>query len=58
LKESELSGDLLAQRIREVINHPQTLQKMSDNSSRLARKNAASLVVATMEKYADHAKRS
>ena len=58
LKESELSGDLLARRIRELLNHPQTLRRMSDNSSHLARKNAASLVVATMEKYADHAKRS
>ena len=58
LKESELSGDLLARRIRELLSHPQTLKRMSENSSHLARKNAASLVVATMEKYADHAKRS
>jgi UDP-N-acetylglucosamine--N-acetylmuramyl-(pentapeptide) pyrophosphoryl-undecaprenol N-acetylglucosamine transferase len=58
LKESELSGDLLARRVRELITDPKTLRRMSESSSRLAPKNAASLVVATMEKYADHDSRS
>jgi UDP-N-acetylglucosamine--N-acetylmuramyl-(pentapeptide) pyrophosphoryl-undecaprenol N-acetylglucosamine transferase len=58
LKESELSGDLLARRIKELLADSQTLRRMSDNSSRLAPKNAAGLVVTTMEKYADHDHRS
>lgn len=58
LKESELSGDLLARRIRELITGSQTLRRMSENSSHLAPRNAARLVVATMEKYADHDNRS
>ncbi len=52
LKESELSGDLLARRIKDLIGNPETLRRMSESSARLAPKNAASLVVATMEKYA------
>ncbi len=45
LKESELSGDLLARKIRELIGDANKLRRMSDNSSRLAPKDAAALVV-------------
>ena len=54
LKESELSIDLLASRIKELIASPQQLQLMSLNCAKLAPKNAASLVVSTMEKYTTH----
>ena len=58
LKESELSGDLLARKIKELMTDEQNIKRMSENASRLAPKNAAGLVVATMEKYTDHDKRS
>ncbi|MDQ6623850.1 MAG: undecaprenyldiphospho-muramoylpentapeptide beta-N-acetylglucosaminyltransferase [Verrucomicrobiota bacterium] len=51
LREAELSGDLLARKIRELLADPATLQRMSENSARLAPKNAAVLVAETMEKY-------
>ena len=51
LKESELSGDVLARKIRELVGDVNKLRCMSDNSSRLAPKNAADLVVKAMEKY-------
>ena len=51
LKESELSGDVLARKIRELVSDPTKLQRMSENSARLAPKNAATLVVKAMEKY-------
>jgi UDP-N-acetylglucosamine--N-acetylmuramyl-(pentapeptide) pyrophosphoryl-undecaprenol N-acetylglucosamine transferase len=51
LKESELSGDELARKIRELVSDPSRLQRMSENSSRLAPKDAAALVVKAMEKY-------
>ncbi len=51
LKESELTGELLAQKIRELLNDIPTLRAMSDNASALAPKNAATMVVETMEKY-------
>jgi UDP-N-acetylglucosamine--N-acetylmuramyl-(pentapeptide) pyrophosphoryl-undecaprenol N-acetylglucosamine transferase len=51
LKESELSGDLLARKIRELIGDANKLQRMSDNCSRLAPNDAADLVVKAMEKY-------
>jgi UDP-N-acetylglucosamine--N-acetylmuramyl-(pentapeptide) pyrophosphoryl-undecaprenol N-acetylglucosamine transferase len=57
LKESELSGDLLARRIKELINDAQKIRRMSESAARLAPKNAAHLVVAAMEKYTDHDKR-
>jgi UDP-N-acetylglucosamine--N-acetylmuramyl-(pentapeptide) pyrophosphoryl-undecaprenol N-acetylglucosamine transferase len=53
LKESELSGDLLARKIRELLTDEQNIQRMSESAARLAPKNAASLVVAAMEKYTD-----
>lgn len=51
LKESELSGDLLARKIRDLIADPRKIRRMSDNFSRLAPKDAAGLVANTMEKY-------
>jgi UDP-N-acetylglucosamine--N-acetylmuramyl-(pentapeptide) pyrophosphoryl-undecaprenol N-acetylglucosamine transferase len=51
LKESELTGDLLARKIRELLGDEKTLRAMSAKSARLAPKNAATRVVETMEKY-------
>ncbi len=51
LKESDLAGDLLARRIQELTSDPGKLLEMSENSARLAPKNAAALVVETMERY-------
>jgi len=54
VKESELSGELLARRIRELIENPEQIQRMSANCARLAAKDAAGRVVTTMEKYTSH----
>jgi UDP-N-acetylglucosamine--N-acetylmuramyl-(pentapeptide) pyrophosphoryl-undecaprenol N-acetylglucosamine transferase len=54
LKESELSGELLARKIRELIENPEQIRQMSANCSHLAPKNAAGLMVTTMEKYTSH----
>jgi UDP-N-acetylglucosamine--N-acetylmuramyl-(pentapeptide) pyrophosphoryl-undecaprenol N-acetylglucosamine transferase len=54
LKESDLSGELLARRIRELIDNPERLRQMSANCSQLASKNAAGVMVTTMEKYTTH----
>lgn len=51
LKESDLAGDLLARNIRELTGDPGKLLQMAENSARLAPKNAAALVVETMERY-------
>jgi UDP-N-acetylglucosamine--N-acetylmuramyl-(pentapeptide) pyrophosphoryl-undecaprenol N-acetylglucosamine transferase len=51
LKESDLTADVLVQKIRELIDHPGQLRRMAENSARLAPKNAAALVVETMERY-------
>lgn len=51
LKESELSPELLTQKIREMINHPEQLRRMSERCSHLAPRDAAIRVAATMEKY-------
>ncbi|HEX8280549.1 MAG TPA: undecaprenyldiphospho-muramoylpentapeptide beta-N-acetylglucosaminyltransferase [Chthoniobacterales bacterium] len=51
LREAELSADVLARKIRELLNDPARLQRMSENSAHLAPKNAADLVVDTMERY-------
>jgi len=51
LKESELTPELLAQKIRDMIAHPEQLKKMSERSARLAPRDAAKRVAATMEKY-------
>jgi UDP-N-acetylglucosamine--N-acetylmuramyl-(pentapeptide) pyrophosphoryl-undecaprenol N-acetylglucosamine transferase len=54
LRESELSGELLARRIRELVENPELIERMSANCSRLAPKDAAGRVVTTMEKYTTH----
>jgi UDP-N-acetylglucosamine--N-acetylmuramyl-(pentapeptide) pyrophosphoryl-undecaprenol N-acetylglucosamine transferase len=51
LKESDLAGDLLGRKIRELIDDANKLRHMSESSARLAPKNAAALVVETMERY-------
>jgi UDP-N-acetylglucosamine--N-acetylmuramyl-(pentapeptide) pyrophosphoryl-undecaprenol N-acetylglucosamine transferase len=54
LKESEVSGELLARKIRELIEDPGRVRQMATNSSRLAREDAAGRVVTTMERYTTH----
>jgi len=54
LKESEVSGELLAHKIRELIEDPERIQQMAANSSRLAPQDAAGRVVTTMERYTTH----
>jgi UDP-N-acetylglucosamine--N-acetylmuramyl-(pentapeptide) pyrophosphoryl-undecaprenol N-acetylglucosamine transferase len=54
LKESEISGEVLARKIRELINNPEQIRQMSANSAQLARKDAARCMVTTMEKYISH----
>jgi UDP-N-acetylglucosamine--N-acetylmuramyl-(pentapeptide) pyrophosphoryl-undecaprenol N-acetylglucosamine transferase len=51
IREAEISGDLLARKIREVLKDPARLERMSANCAQLAPKNAADLVVQTMERY-------
>lgn len=51
LKEAEIVDDVLARMIRSLIGEPAKLQQMAQNSARLAPKNAAALVVETMERY-------
>src|SRR5215813_6384306 len=57
VKQSEISGELLARKIRELIEKPQRLQQMAANSARLEPKDAAGRVVKTMEKYITHESR-
>jgi UDP-N-acetylglucosamine--N-acetylmuramyl-(pentapeptide) pyrophosphoryl-undecaprenol N-acetylglucosamine transferase len=54
LRESELSGELLARKIRELIENPELIERMSANWSRLGPKDAAGCVVTTMENYTTH----
>src|SRR5213082_2329142 len=54
LRESDLSGELLGRTIRELIESPERIREMSANCSPLAPKNAAGLMVTTMEKYTTH----
>src|SRR5450755_425336 len=51
LKESDIAGDLLGRKIRELTGDADKLRHMSENSAGLAPKNAAALVVETMERY-------
>jgi len=51
LKESELTPELLAQKIRDLIERPEQRRRMAEKSSQLAPRDAANRVVATMEKY-------
>jgi UDP-N-acetylglucosamine--N-acetylmuramyl-(pentapeptide) pyrophosphoryl-undecaprenol N-acetylglucosamine transferase len=54
LKQADLSGEMLARNIRDVMENPQRLQQMAANSARLAPKDAAGLVANTIEKYTAH----
>ena len=54
LRESELSGELLARKIRELVENPELIEGMAANCSRLGPKDAAECVVTTMEKYTTH----
>jgi UDP-N-acetylglucosamine--N-acetylmuramyl-(pentapeptide) pyrophosphoryl-undecaprenol N-acetylglucosamine transferase len=54
LKQSDLSGELLAGKISELMQDPQRMQQMAANCSRLAPKDAAGHVANTMEKYTTH----
>jgi UDP-N-acetylglucosamine--N-acetylmuramyl-(pentapeptide) pyrophosphoryl-undecaprenol N-acetylglucosamine transferase len=51
LKESDVTPELLAGKIRDMIAHPEQLQRMSQKSSQLAPRDAARRVAETMEKY-------
>src|SRR6478735_2659616 len=54
LKQADLSGELLARNIRELVENPQRLQQMAANCARLAPKDAAGRVANTIEKYTTH----
>ena len=58
VKESQIVDDSLAHKIRELIEDRQKLRRMSESAEHLAPKDAANRVVATMEKYTEHAKRA
>ncbi len=51
VKEADLTGEILAQKIRDLLNDPATLRTMAKKVEALAPKNAARLVVEMMEKY-------
>ncbi len=51
LKESDLTPELITQKVKELIDRPERLRRMSENSARLAPRDAADRVAATMEKY-------
>jgi UDP-N-acetylglucosamine--N-acetylmuramyl-(pentapeptide) pyrophosphoryl-undecaprenol N-acetylglucosamine transferase len=51
LKESEIQGDILPRRIKQLIGDTAKLRRMSEICSRLAPKDAADRVVTTIEKY-------
>jgi UDP-N-acetylglucosamine--N-acetylmuramyl-(pentapeptide) pyrophosphoryl-undecaprenol N-acetylglucosamine transferase len=54
LNQSDLSGEVLARNIRELMENPQRLQQMAANCARLAPHDAAGRVANTMEKYTTH----
>src|SRR6476661_10718303 len=54
LKESEVSGELLARKIRELIQDRQKIEQMAVNCARLAPRDAAGRVANTIEKYTTH----
>lgn len=51
LKEVDLADDLLGKKIQQLLSDPATLRTMAAAAARLAPRNAASLVVDTMERY-------
>src|SRR5437899_8707220 len=54
LKESEVSGELLARNIRELSQDRQRIEQMAAKCSHLAPKDAAGRVANMMEKYTTH----
>ena len=50
-KESELTPELLSQKIRAMVDHPEQLRRMSEKSASLAPRDAADRVATTMEKF-------
>jgi len=54
LKESEVSGELLSRKIRELIEDPERIRQLTPISSRLAPKRAGGHVTPTMERYTTH----
>src|SRR5258708_10033775 len=50
LRESELTPELLTQKISVMIDRPEQLRRMSESSARLAPRDAATRVAATLEK--------
>jgi UDP-N-acetylglucosamine--N-acetylmuramyl-(pentapeptide) pyrophosphoryl-undecaprenol N-acetylglucosamine transferase len=56
LKESEIQGDILARKIKDLIGDTPKLRRMSQICSRLAPKDAAERVVATIERYTNDAR--
>src|SRR5712671_262052 len=54
LNQSDVSGEVLARNIRELMENPQRLQQMAANCARLAPNDAAGRVANTMEKYTTH----
>ena len=53
-RSQKVSGELLARKIRKLIQDPQLIEQMAANCSRLAPKDAAGRVATTMEKYTTH----
>lgn len=51
LKESELTPELLTQKIRAIIDHPEQLRSMSEKVLKLAPGDAANRVATTMEEF-------
>ncbi len=51
LKESELTPELLSQKIRAMVDHPEQVRQMSEKSASLAPRDAADRVATTMEKF-------
>jgi UDP-N-acetylglucosamine--N-acetylmuramyl-(pentapeptide) pyrophosphoryl-undecaprenol N-acetylglucosamine transferase len=51
LKESDLTPELLSQKIREMVERPDQVRRMSERCAELAPRDAASRVATTMEKF-------
>jgi UDP-N-acetylglucosamine--N-acetylmuramyl-(pentapeptide) pyrophosphoryl-undecaprenol N-acetylglucosamine transferase len=51
LKESELTPEILSQKIRAMVDHPEQVRQMSEKSANLAPRDAADRVATTMEKF-------
>ena len=51
VKESDLSPEILSQKIRAMVDHPDQLRRMSEKSANLAPRDAADRVATTMEKF-------